>query len=60
MADHVHMLLSIPPKYSVAQVVGFIKGKRRSTLPGPSWDAARTIPGTISGFGVLCLHRRQR
>jgi putative transposase len=27
MADHVHMLVSIPPKYSVAQVVGFVKGK---------------------------------
>ena len=27
MLDHVHMLLSIPPKYSVAQVVGYIKGK---------------------------------
>ena len=27
MADHVHMLLSIPPKYAVSQVVGFIKGK---------------------------------
>jgi putative transposase len=27
MPDHVHMLLSIPPKYSVAQVIGFIKGK---------------------------------
>ena len=27
MSDHVHMLLSIPPKYAVAQVVGFIKGK---------------------------------
>jgi putative transposase len=26
-ADHLHMLLSIPPKYSVAQVVGFMKGK---------------------------------
>ena len=26
-ADHVHMLVSIPPKYSVAQVVGFIRGK---------------------------------
>ncbi len=26
-ADHVHMLVSIPPKDSVAQVVGFIKGK---------------------------------
>jgi putative transposase len=25
--DHVHMLVSIPPKYSVAQVVGFLKGK---------------------------------
>jgi len=25
--DHVHMLISIPPKYSVSQVVGFIKGK---------------------------------
>jgi len=25
--DHVHMCISIPPKYSVAQVVGFIKGK---------------------------------
>ena len=27
MADHVHMLISIPPKHAVAQVVGFIKGK---------------------------------
>ena len=27
MSDHVHMLISIPPKYSVAQVIGFIKGK---------------------------------
>ena len=27
MSDHVHMLLSIPPKYSVSGVVGFIKGK---------------------------------
>ena len=25
--DHVHMLIKIPPKYSVAEVVGFIKGK---------------------------------
>ena len=27
MVDHVHMLISIPPKYSVAQVIGYIKGK---------------------------------
>ena len=27
LGDHVHMLISIPPKYAVAQVVGFLKGK---------------------------------
>ena len=26
-ADHVHMMISIPPKYSVSQVIGYIKGK---------------------------------
>lgn len=25
--DHVHMLISIPPKYAVSQVVGYMKGK---------------------------------
>ena len=27
MADHVHMMISIPPKYAVSQVIGYIKGK---------------------------------
>ena len=27
MLDHVHMMISIPPKYAVSQVVGFIKCK---------------------------------
>ena len=27
MPDHVHMLISITPKYAVAQVIGYIKGK---------------------------------
>jgi putative transposase len=27
MGDHVHILISIPPKYAVSQVVGYIKGK---------------------------------
>jgi len=27
MADHVHMLVSIPPKYSVSSVMGYLKGK---------------------------------
>ena len=27
LVDHVHMLISVPPKYAVSQVVGYIKGK---------------------------------
>ena len=27
LPDHVHMCLTIPPKYAVAQVIGFLKGK---------------------------------
>jgi putative transposase len=27
LPDHVHLMISIPPKYAVSQVVGFIKGK---------------------------------
>jgi len=27
LPDHVHMMISIPPKYSVSQVIGYIKGK---------------------------------
>ncbi len=27
MPDHVHMLIAIPPKYAVASIIGFLKGK---------------------------------
>lgn len=27
MPDHVHLLLSIPPKYSVSSIMGYLKGK---------------------------------
>ena len=27
MADHIHMLLSVPPKYSIAMAIGYLKGK---------------------------------
>ena len=27
MADHIHMCLSVPPKFSIAQMIGFLKGK---------------------------------
>ena len=33
MADHVHLCLSIPPKYSVAHPIGFLKGKSAVRIP---------------------------
>ncbi len=32
--DHVHLLLSILPKYAVSQVVGYVKGRAPSIWPG--------------------------
>ena len=43
MGDHVHMLISIPPKYAVSQVVGFIKGKSAIHI-------ARTYSGHKKNF----------
>ena len=47
MPDHVHMLLSIPPKYAVSQVVGFIKGK--SAIHGSMESASATLWASIFG-----------
>lgn len=32
MPDHVHMLVAIPPKYSVAQIMGYLKGESSLTI----------------------------
>ena len=45
MPDHVHMLLSIPPKYAVAQVVGFIKGKSAIQIAHRYSEAKRNFVG---------------
>lgn len=58
VSDHVHILISIPPKYSVAQVVGFIKGKsaiaiarnymgRRKNFTGQSFWARGYYVSTV-------------
>ena len=39
MPDHVHMCISIPPKYAVSNVVGYMKGKSAIRLPGSSGEA---------------------
>ena len=43
LLDHVHMLISIPPKYAVSRVVGFIKGKS-------AIHVARTFGGRKKNF----------
>ena len=43
LPDHVHMLISIPPKYAVSQVVGYMKGKSAIHI-------ARTYMGRRKNF----------
>jgi putative transposase len=43
MSDHVHMLISIPPKYRVSDIVGFLKGKSAISI-------ARTYFGREKNF----------
>lgn len=45
MPDHVHMLLRVPPKYAVAQVVGFIKGKSAINLARVYGEKRRSFTG---------------
>ena len=45
VVDHVHMLISIPPKYAVAQVIGYIKGKSAIHIARTAGDMNRTLAG---------------
>jgi putative transposase len=45
MPDHVHMLLAIPPKHAVSQVVGFIKGKSAIHLARVYGERKRNFVG---------------
>ena len=45
MVDHVHMMLRIPPKYAVSQVVGFIKGKSAIHLARVYGERKRNFVG---------------
>jgi putative transposase len=49
MPDHVHMMISIPPKYAVSQVVGFIKGKVLSIWPVYTGRRSAILWSSISG-----------
>ena len=45
VADHVHMMIAIPPKYSVSQVVGYIKGKSAIHIARRYADRKRNFVG---------------
>ena len=49
MADHVHMLIVIPAKYAVSQVVGFIKGKSAIHLARVYGEPRRNFVGLSFG-----------
>ena len=47
MADHVHVCLSIPPKYAVSNVVGYIKGKSAITIARRFGGRQRNFTGEV-------------
>lgn len=60
MPDHVHMLLKIPPKYVVSQVVGYIKGKSAIHLARVYGERKRSFVGQsfwASGYFVTTVGR---
>ena len=60
LPDHVHMLISIPPKYAVSQVIGFIKGKSAIHLARVYGEKKRNFVGQhfwVRGYFVSTVGR---
>jgi putative transposase len=55
--DHVHMLIEIPPKYSVAQVVGYIKGKSAMAIARRFSGKGKTSPDKTFGREGIMYQR---
>ena len=63
MPDHVHMMISIPPKYAVSQVVGFIKGKSAIHLARVYGERKRNFVGQhfwARGYFVSTVGRDEK
>jgi putative transposase len=57
--DHVHMLISIPPKYSVSQIMGYIKGKSAIAVARQFGGKQRNFNGEKAvGSRICCFHGR--
>ena len=60
--DHVHMMMAIPPKYAVSQVIGYIKGKSAIHLARVYGERKRNFVGQhfwARGFGVSTVGREE-
>ena len=58
--DHVHMMIAIPPKYAVSQVIGYIKGKSAIHLARVYGERKRNFVGEhfwARGFWVSTVGR---
>ena len=53
--DHVHMLLSIPPKYSVAHTIGLLKGKSASEVMSFGTRNSRMVRGRTFWARGYCV-----
>jgi putative transposase len=63
LPDHVHMMISIPPKYAVSQVVGFIKGKSAIHLARTYGERVRNFAGQhfwARGYFVSTVGRDEK
>jgi putative transposase len=63
LSDHVHMLIAIPPKHAVAQVVGYIKGKSAIHLARVYGERKRNFVGQhfwARGYFVSTVGRDER
>ena len=58
MPDHIHMLLSVPPKYSVAMTIGYLKGKSAMRIHRELLKTKGTLFGrAFLGTRILCEYR---
>ena len=53
MRDHIHMCISIPPKYAVSNVVGYLKGKSAISIARKFKDQHEISQETIFGQEVI-------
>ncbi len=57
LPDHVHMMIAIPPKYAVSQVIGFIKGQERDPPgAGVRGEEEELCGPALLGARVLRVH----